>query len=371
MDVSLAARMCQSFCARNADCEGLRIGVERWISGGSALNRLRKWSAPRALAGLVAYLFMALALACSPLPPHPEPAKLDVGFSDEMASAHLMNLASLGPRIPNSKADEMARRYLVREFRLAGADVETLTQGEAHHLVARLSGASQDVILLVAPYSALGSDDWVDLSGAVLLLELARVLAGDPLPYTIMFALGDTRPEPSEVGPDGTARRGAAAAAEPNESERARQLVTEAGESLAVGLESEGGLDRLRAVVVFEPRTGAAPRMARDLRSHPVFRAVFWESAAALGYESSFPVDAGWRSPQGLQIAFQSRGIGQVLTLIDETTARAELRASLDAPSLAGESQAGLAPLGQVTLEALSRLVRRFERVDAFSAQVE
>jgi hypothetical protein len=59
---------------------------------------------------------------------------------------------------------------------------------------------------------------------------------------------------------------------------------------------------------------------------------------------------------------------------VDETTARVELQADpgrafasdSDSPDAPDPSDA-LEPLGAVTLEALGRLMRRFERIDAFS----
>jgi len=284
-----------------------------------------------------------------------------------MVRAHLENLAGLGPRLPGSKADEAARGYLKREFRLAGAKTRILEAGEYHHLMAEIPGVSEDGILLVAPYSVLGSEEWLDDSGAVLLLELTRVLASSSPPYTVRIALAYTRPEPGESAVEGIP----GAVSEPSRamrSARAREQVIEAGESLADALDADGRLDGLRAVIAFEPRAGGVPRMARDLRSHPVFRSVFWEAAAALGHGDVFPPDAGWRSPPGLQGAFQARGLGLVLALVDESTARAELQAGLAGAAVMGSAEAqGVEPIGSVTLEALSRLMRRFERVDAFS----
>jgi hypothetical protein len=333
------------------------------------LRMLGKRSAGSGLRAAIAYFAIMFACACSPLPPHPEAPRVDSGFSNAMTNAHLRNLQDLGPRLPESQADEIARRYLAREFRLAGASTERLEIGEAVHLVAELSGDSPDGILLVAPYPVLGSDEWVDLSGAVLLLELARVMGDDRLPYTVRMALADTRPRPVEEVQE--PRQGPNAGAQEEQridSDTARQLVVEAGESLASALDTEERLGSLRAVIAFEPRAGAISRMSRDLRSHPVFRSLFWETAATLGHSASFPPDAGWRSPPGLQVAFQDRGIDQVLALVDETTARAEIQYELGALDSAGDSRtSGLKPVGSVTLEALSRLMHRFERVDAFA----
>jgi hypothetical protein len=365
MDVSPSARMCQSFCVRNADFVG---SPPDGVSGAVRKSALSAWgnkSVSSHFRGSVACLALSFGVACSSIPPHPKISARSDGFSDLIAQAHLDNLVSLGPRLPGSTPDKAARGYFQREFRLAGASTEILEIGEDRHLVAEIPGRSTDTVLLMAPYPALGSDRWVDDSGAVLLLELARVLANDSPLYTVRIALADTRP----TAPGASEGRGPGALrGNDGDSVLARQRVSEAGESLASALETRGWLKGLRALIAFEPRWGSASRMARDLRSHPVFRAVFWETAANLGHGDSFPPDAGWRSPLGLQGAFQARGVTQVLALVDETTARAEFQAGLGETVLARQARAaGLVPVGDVTLEALARLMRRFERADAFS----
>lgn len=312
----------------------------------------------RRLTALAACLGSLLAAGCSPIPSHPK-APASPGFSESVVRAHLENLARIGVRLPGSDPDSQARVYLEREFELAGVPLEALEEGGFRHLVGEISGVSAGSILLVAPYPALGTGARVDDSGAVLLLELGRLLAQTPLPYAVRIALADVRP--SVEAPS----KGWAAA---NPSLLARQQVVRAGESLVRALEASGRLTGVRAVVAFEPRADVEPRMARDLRSHPVIRALFWEVAAELGYGDSFPPDAGWRSPAGLQAAFRERGLGQVLALVDETTARVELQVGLGGPSgLERDESADLSPIGSVTLEALSRLMRRFERIDAFA----
>ena len=280
--------------------------------------------------------------------------------------AHLENLARLGPRLPGSQTDLDVRTYLTREFEIVGVPLEVLEQGGSRHLVGEIPGESADRALLVASYAALGSNQWVDDSGLVLLLELARVLAREAPPYTVQIALAETRPASVHASSD---------AGDPNPDSfagigplEARQQVFEAGVSLSEALEREAGLGSIRVVIAFEPRATARPRMARDLRSHPVFRSLFWEVAAELDHGEAFPPDAGWRSPLGLQAAFRSRGLQQVLALVDETTARIELQTE-PWPAVSADHQepVGLESLGEVTLVALSRLMQRFERIDAFS----
>jgi hypothetical protein len=141
--------------------------------------------------------------------------------------------------------------------------------------------------------------------------------------------------------------------------------VVEAGRSLARTLESEaGGFDRLRAVIVFETTARPGLRFDRDLLSHPVFREIFWNSAASLGLDAMFPPDAPWSSPHSLHDGFRERSMDRVLAFVDERGPGLD-GAARQRPEEASADD--LAALGAVTVEALSRLMHRFEKVDAFS----
>jgi hypothetical protein len=301
------------------------------------------------------------ALACTPIPPHPKTDSTDRSFSSGVARAHLASLDGLYPRLPGSRGDSIARAYLEREFRLAGAGVRELAEGDRHHLFAEIEGDSNDVLLLVAAYPVLESGVWIDDSGAVLLLELARVFGSGRPPYTLLFALAEVQPVAIPAGDsidtDAIWQLMLTYA-------DARQSVSEAGHSLARGITAEGGTGRIRAVIAFETSSRAGLRIARDLRSHPGFRSVFWETASDLGFGASFPSDGDWASPESLQLGFRERSMDRVLALVDEAAASADgaaARPGLDASSGSFDS------VGIVTVEALSRLMRRLEKVDAFS----
>lgn len=300
---------------------------------------------------------------CSSLPAGPEIPLESEGFSEAIVQAHLENLQRLGARLPGDDRDVAARQYLAREFQRAGLSIEILEDGDHRHLFGVLPGQSANSVLLVAPYASLGTNPWVDDAGPALLLEVARVLArAEPLAYTLQIALADTRPPAPRAG----AVQGEAVESDARLAARAE--VSRAGESLARVLAERFRVDEVRAVIAFEPRAGVAPRMARDLRSQPVFRSLFWDVAAELGHEAAFPADGGWRSPAGLRAAFQAAGHSQVLALVDETTARVELQAELGLGADPGNRElARLEPIGQVTVEALERLMHRFARIDAFN----
>lgn len=305
-----------------------------------------------------------LVLGCTAVPPHPQIDSLEQGFSGRLARAHLKSLEGLYPRLIGSRGDTLARAYLAREFRLVGAKIRVLVDGDRHHLIAEFKGVSDDVVLLVAPYPALQSGAWIDDSGAALLLEFARVVGSAPLPYTLDFALAETRPV-------SVSRPGDPVRSDPSwrpvlTPVAARGRLSEAGHSLARGIETEGEASRVRAVIVFDTSAHAELRFARDLRSHPEFRRLFWESAAALGFDSVFPPDGNWTAPDSLHLGFQERSMDRVLALVQVKVEEG------NGDPIAMQTPAEVSPgmfdsIGAVTVKALSKLMRRFEKVDAFS----
>ena len=214
----------------------------------------------------------------------------------------------------------------------------------------------------MAAYPDLEQDEWIGDSGAALLLELARALSHPRPRYTLRFALAETRPAAVGVGPNGENTSGIWL---PVDSPRkARLRIVAAGESLARALAAEGDLERLRGVLVFDAPARRGLRIARDLRSHPVYRDVFWQSAAALGFDSTFPSDGGWASPLSLHLGLAGRPPDRVLALVDEAWARPELEAL---PVRFANLASTFESVGLVTVEALGRIMRRLGRIDAFA----
>lgn len=300
------------------------------------------------LTRIVAFCAAVLAMACSGLPSHTEIEEKADKFSARRARAHYAALLEIGPRAAGTAAAARARAYVERELRWAGARVGEVeppdgTAGEP--IVAWLPGASQDRILVAAPWAPTQGGAGPDDAGVALLLELARVLARQKPPYTVGIALAEVAPgEPAD-----------------------RTAIRRAGQELVEAVEAEVALESLRAVLVLEPRAGAPRVITRDLRSNPVFRNLFWRTAARLGHGDLFPEDAEWATPMGIQEAFQEAGYGRVLSLIDEVAAdRSEAqeesagRGGLPDPTV-------FEPVGEVAFEGLLRLMGRFARVDAFS----
>lgn len=311
----------------------------------------------------------ALVIACSPAPPMPAPPDVRPAaitappdhFSGEIAKFHVETLAAFGPRPPGSEADRAARLHLSRQLTEWGATVQVVRDGERRHLVADFPGESEDTLLLVGAYPSLAVDAWIGDSALGLLLELARVISHENQLYSLRLAWAETTD--AAIAPaheldthDTSTPEGEAVA---------RQRVVAAGESLVRALESSGGLDGLRAILVFEGASRSKLRIARDLRSHPVYRDVFWASARDLGLESVFPLDSGWASPRSLNLAFLARALDGVVAIVDEARARPELE---PAPTSRLEDSAeSFEAIGRVTLEAIDRIMHRLSRIDRFA----
>ena len=353
--------MCQTFCSENANRGHRPQPLMAEVQDEGTLARMKcRTQGLRLLELQVATLF--LALGCMPVPPHPQIDSLEEGFSGRLATAHMESLAGLYPRLPGSENDEIARAYLTREFRGVNAKTRVLANGDRRQLVAEFQGVSDDVVLLVAAYPALESGVWIDDSGAALLLEFARVMGSPRPPYTLVLALAETRPVLISR-PDDQSGENSSWQPIPTPLE-AQGLLAEAGRSLAEAIEAEGEAGRVRAVVVFDTSADADLRVARDLRSHPEFRKLFWESAAALEFDSMFPPDGRWASPDSLHLGFRERSMDRVLALIQVEEVNLN---PLGARSANQASPGMFDSIGVVTVDALSKLMRRFEKVDAFS----
>ena len=361
-EVSLGAQMCQSFCTRSADAAKPVATSFR--------GRVGKLKPSRHLSSLLrsALSVSIAALACSSIPPHPRVEGLDEHFSGDLTRAHVEALSGLVPRSPGSPADEWARGYLSRELHLAGLEVEEIGDAEGRHIVGRLPGRSSGGLLLVAPYAALPAPDPAEDSGAAVLLEVARVFGLESdRPYDLRFAFCEIRPVPERSapssgssGPSGSG--GDTDSAEGGVVDRARWV--KAGRSLARGLEEGGELQDLRGVIVFDRVGAPGLRLARDLRSHPVFREIFWESASSLGFEAIFPVDGGWASADGVDLGFREWEMDRVVVLVDEAVARPDLDSLRPSGRVSAQTLEGV---GVVSVEALGRIMQRLSKVDAFT----
>jgi Zn-dependent M28 family amino/carboxypeptidase len=187
-------------------------------------------------------------------------------------------------------------------------------------------------------------------SGGALLLEMARVLSVDPIPYTVWLAFLD----------------GEAAYAEEAGSEQgflgSRVLVAEIQETAA--------LPRIRLMVYFNQVADRDLVIARDLRSDRVLRKSFQRAARELGHESVFPPDRSFSRPLGGHLAFMSVGFRRVMAVIDDRFGGDEepgVYWQTEEDTLERCDPESLAIVGAVTNAGLRSVVALLQRVDRFS----
>jgi hypothetical protein len=317
----------------------------------------------------------AAALACqtAPLPEPAEPAERADEASPASARAQAFDgarawqdleaFAEIGPRVMGSPGAARAREHILSELRDLGLQTELqgLRVERGGETVLRLEnvagvipGASSDVILLIAPYDTPAFETFEHRgvnqggSGAAVLLELARALTRDPLPYTVwlVFLEGEA-PGAGQQGPSHFGSRG-----------------------LAQRLVELDAVEHIRLGVVVDRVCDADLEIARDLGSHRIYREEFWRTAGRLDRTEAFPARSDFQSPRSSQEALSDVGVTRVVTLTDTSFGGDEppgLYAGNADDTIERCSQESLETVGLVTLETLDTLSRRLARIDRFS----
>ena len=331
-------------------------------------NQIQNW------VGIALALLVGLgASSCQPDPVPWQPSgfsasnPLGARFSSTLAWQHLEALVAIGPRVIGTDGLDRARDYIEGELRELHLRVETHTgyipippEGErgflVKSLIAVVPGASEDIVVLAAPFDTRASESDAFMganegaSGAAVLLELARVLSENPLPYTtwLVFLGGEAAGE-TGVGVPSNGQLGSAALAE--------SFV-------------QDDLNRRVLILTVLTRVGAADlQIARDLRSIRKFRNEFFLAANRLGHGEVFRSDQPFESPVASHHPFLSRGLSRVVLLSDSVVSN-----DVDAETEDGEnaietdtledcSPESLGIVGAVTLEALRTITGQLVRI--------
>jgi hypothetical protein len=269
-----------------------------------------------------------------------------------------------------------ARRYLAHALESVGAQVEelrvlvprpgaedALAEGaepqymEAVHLIAVLTGRSSDRFVLASAYDTreipgvefVGAN--ASASGPALLLELARVLSRRDRLYTLMIVLLDADAPPAirpGMGFPGTRAFAASVAETPGP-----------------------GFEQIRLAVFFQQVADLDLRVARDLRSHHVYREFFWEAAGVLDQGVYFPPNARVESVEGSHLELIEAGLPRTVIISDPRFGGDDVPgrySATDSDTPERCSPHSLEVVGAVTLEALDRIARRLARIDRFRA---
>jgi hypothetical protein len=216
-----------------------------------------------------------------------------------------------------------------------------------------IEGASSDVVLLAAHYDTadveafefVGANDGA--SGPAVLLELGRLLSESTFPFTVWLAFvdGDAFGE---------------AGAEP---------AYHGSRALVERLVERGELSGIRLAVYFNQVCDWDLNIARDLRSHPVYRQVFWDSARDLGREEAFAPERELEAPAGGHHAFLEHDMRRVVALVDdrlggETQPGPLWHSKSDVPVNCSAESLGI--VGSVSHEALMRIADQLQRIDHY-----
>lgn len=315
---------------------------------------------------------LALGTGCNStpqgVPGNPKaPAPAVGSFSGAAAWRDFQALVQLGPRPTGSRAAAQARAYLRGRLEEVGAHVEAVSLTlpapapgvrpvEVTHLVATLPGESSDRFLLAASYDTRSVPEFefvganASASGPALVLELVRVLSQRSRPYTVVIAFMDGDALPASQP----------AAGFPG----SRSLAAWLGQQ-----ESGGGFENLRLALFFQQVADLDLVIARDLRSHPIYREFFWDAAGALGREVYFPANARVESVDAGHVEFIEQGLPRTVVISDPRYGGSDWPghyAGTEEDTAAHCSPDSLEIVGEVVLEALDRISARLARIDRF-----
>lgn len=324
----------------------------------------------RARFACTAALCAVVGLACQSSPPPAPPAPGDAparrrSFDTDRAWEHLATFSEIGPRVMGTEGAAEARRYITTHLKAVGLQVEeqgvsVMRDGqeplELRNVAAVIPGSSTDVILLIAsfdtrPYTTFRHEGVNEGgSGAAVLLELARVLSKEPLPYRTWFVFLE----------------GEAATS----SDPLAESSLFGSRALAQRLSQMEAVPHIRVGVVIDRVCDPDLEIARDLRSHRIYREEFWRAAARVGAEDAFPRRSGFQSPRSAQEVLAGAGLRRVVTLSDTSFGGGEppgAYAGTPDDDLEHCSPKSLETIGRVTLEALDAISVRLARIDRFS----
>ena len=299
-------------------------------------------------------------------PPEPGLGRFE-SFSGERAWADLEAFSVIGSRVSGSRGARSARQYIRSQLATVGVDGEKLTtrvelEGldplELTHIEATIPGASPQLFVLVAPYDSsrfegvafIGANDGA--SGSALLLEFARILSDQPLPYTARLLFLDGEGRLGRGGPEVEDRRGLGS------------------RSVAERMQEAGVLDEIRLLVAFNRLCDADLRIARDLGSHRIHREEFWRAAARLGRTDAFRFGDPFESPMSSHVAFRELGVRPTVAIEDTVfggEAPPGIYANTAQDDLAHCSPESLEDAGVVSLAAIETIGDRLAKIDRFA----
>jgi hypothetical protein len=246
-----------------------------------------------------------LAVGCANFGEEPEQPGGLADFSGEAAFAHLEQLVALGPRVAGTPAAGEARSYVRATLEALGWTVHEesfhwtpkpeVPERVLVNLWAELPGGRSGRIAVATPLdtnplAGVGANEGG--SGAALLLELARVLAARPLPYSVRLLFLDGELLDVETPFLGS-------------------------EHAFLTLEEAAVLDDLYALVYVHQVGDRDLEIRRDRSSDRVLRDPFFAAARRAGVAAAFPSDAPFDDVQLGHDVFVAHRFPRVVALAD------------------------------------------------------
>jgi hypothetical protein len=234
------------------------------------------------------------------------PAEQAGGFDGAKAFAHVEKMVAFGPRPSGSPALRQTQEYIRSQLKSFGCSIdednfETSTPAgrlPMTNIVAKIPGASANVVLLMTHYDTKRMENFVGANDAGsstgLMLEMARLLCGKQGALSVWIVFLDGEESVREEWSEGDNTYGS------------RQM--------AAKLALSGDLKRIKAVILADMIGDRNLNLHRESNSTPWLTDLVWSTAKRLGYEKNFLPE-----PQAIEddhLPFLRRGLPAV-DLID------------------------------------------------------
>lgn len=206
-------------------------------------------------------------------------------FDSTRAFNDLKHLVSFGPRPAGSDALAKSREWIEGQLAAAGVKVDEdkftaatpIGNLDMANLIVRIPGASPNIVIVCGHYDTKRFDQFKFVgandggSSAAMLMELARVMAKHPMPYTVWFLWTDGEEAERQQW-------------EGNDNDYGSRHLEQQ-------LASEGDLDRVKAFVLVDMIGDAKLDIRKDPGSTPWLTELEFSTAKRLGYSRYFLAD--------------------------------------------------------------------------------
>jgi hypothetical protein len=239
----------------------------------------------------------------------PDPATVD-GFDGTRAFESVRHLVEIGPRPPASDGIHQAQAYITGQLESYGCPVEehdftahspTLGEIPMKNIVAKIPGASSDIVILATHYDTIripgfvGADDGG--SGTATLLEIARVLCSrnQKEPVSVWVTLFDGEETQANF-------------ASKQEVKWDDDNATFGSREMAASIAISGELKNVRAMILTDMIGPPGLEIKRETNSTVWLRKLIWATAARLGYSNVF-IDDNFPVTGDDHFSFLKRGV--------------------------------------------------------------